>query len=223
MYLSKVRVNTNHTTARYLLELGAHNVYPAHQALWQLFRDETSRTFLFREELTASGMSEFYVLSKVAPIEHDAFTVQTKDFNPELKAQQRLSFRLRVNPTICITNSAGLSRRHDVLMHAKKNYLGRASASSTELEMSMHEAAHQWVGNDKRLQQWGVSLDALPEIVRYTQHRSMKRSGTKVQFSSVDFQGILTVNDPVAFMAQYEKGFGRAKAMGCGLMLIRKI
>jgi len=223
MYLSKVRINANHATARYLIELGANNVYPAHQAIWQLFPNQDTRTFLFREELTSSGFSEFYVLSKAGPIEHDAFTVQTKDFNPELKVQQRLSFRLRVNPTICITNSAGLSRRHDVLMHAKKSHLGRTSASPEELEMSMHAAAHQWVSNEKRLQQWGVSLDVLPEIERYTQHRSIKKSGTRVQFSSVDFQGILTVNDPVAFMAQYERGFGRAKAMGCGLMLIRKI
>ena len=222
MYLSKVRVNANYATARLLLELGANNVYPAHQALWQLFPDQDTRTFLFREEVSASGVSEFYVLSKVAPIEHNAFTVQTKALNPELKALQRLSFRLRVNPTICITNSAGLSQRHDVMMHAKKNHLGRTSASPKELEMSMHAAAHQWLSNAKRLQQWGVSLDVLPEIERYTQHRSIKKSGTRVQFSSVDFQGILTVNDPVAFMTQYEKGFGRAKAMGCGLMLIRR-
>jgi CRISPR system Cascade subunit CasE len=79
------------------------------------------------------------------------------------------------------------------------------------------------VATQARLSTWGVTLDALPDIERYTQHSSQKKGGHTIRFSSVDFQGMLTVADPQTFSHQYRLGFGRAKAMGCGLMLIRPI
>ena len=43
-----------------------------------------------------------------------------------------------------------------------------------------------------------------------------------MSFSTLDFDGILTVNDPAAFLLALSRGFGAAKAYGCGLMLIRR-
>jgi len=34
--------------------------------------------------------------------------------------------------------------------------------------------------------------------------------------------GALEIADPAAFLARLAQGFGRAKAFGCGLMLIRR-
>ena len=59
----------------------------------------------------------------------------------------------------------------------------------------------------------------------------LKRLGSSVQilqglapirFSVLDFTGVLEVRDPAAFLAAIARGFGRAKAFGCGLMLIRR-
>jgi CRISPR system Cascade subunit CasE len=38
----------------------------------------------------------------------------------------------------------------------------------------------------------------------------------------LDFEGVLEVTDPVRFLAALANGFGRARAFGCGLMLIRR-
>lgn len=42
------------------------------------------------------------------------------------------------------------------------------------------------------------------------------------QYGILDLAGILTVSDPAAFLTALGHGFGRAKAFGCGLMLIRR-
>jgi CRISPR system Cascade subunit CasE len=108
-------------------------------------------------------------------------------------------------------------------MHAKHQAKKNDITSSIEVKNLMDQAALHWIGDEKRLLSWGVTLDVMPEIERYTQHRSKKTSGHHVQFSSVDYQGGLTVADPEVFISSYTHGFGRAKAMGCGLMLIRPI
>jgi CRISPR system Cascade subunit CasE len=43
-----------------------------------------------------------------------------------------------------------------------------------------------------------------------------------VAFTTFDLEGEIVVDDPAKFLAQLPKGFGRAKAFGCGLMLIRR-
>ena len=42
-------------------------------------------------------------------------------------------------------------------------------------------------------------------------------------FGVMDFSGMLEVKDPARFLTQLAQGFGRARAFGCGLMLIRRI
>jgi CRISPR system Cascade subunit CasE len=39
----------------------------------------------------------------------------------------------------------------------------------------------------------------------------------------LDFEGMLVVEAPELFLASVAQGFGRAKAFGCGLMLIRRV
>jgi len=36
-------------------------------------------------------------------------------------------------------------------------------------------------------------------------------------------RGVVAVTDAAAFAAKVEMGFGRAKAFGCGLMLLRRV
>jgi CRISPR system Cascade subunit CasE len=223
MYLSKVSLLSSSQSAKELVKLGANGAYASHQLLWQLFTEQKERNFLYREEMTAGGLPQFFVLSETRPVINNAlFNVQTKSFDPQLSAGRRLAFKLRVNPTVCLKNEEGKSKRHDVLMNAKYQFKESGSTNQDEVKLLMDEAAHQWIAHPKRLEQWGIELGALPDIECYTQHKSLKKKH-RVQFSSVDFQGVLTVSNPAVFWEQYKKGFGRAKAMGCGLMLIRPI
>ena len=54
-------------------------------------------------------------------------------------------------------------------------------------------------------------------------HRALPRDGRRepIRFSVLDFEGVLEVTEPALFVTGLANGFGRAKAFGCGLMLIR--
>ncbi|OCA55000.1 type I-E CRISPR-associated protein Cas6/Cse3/CasE [Photorhabdus namnaonensis] len=224
MYLSKVVLRQSSQTANILAKMGANGVYTSHQLLWKLFSSDEKRQFLFREESGIIGLPVFYVLSRTSPqTQSPLFEVETKAFYPQLQAGQRLAFKLRVNPTICITDSAGKRRRHDVLMHAKFMARQQGETNQGKIKAVMDDAARNWLLNSRRMQQWGIQFDNLLDVEGYTQHRSVKKHGQKIQFSSVDFQGLLTVTNDELYLEQYAKGFGRAKAMGCGLMLIRSV
>ncbi|MFQ3191520.1 MAG: CRISPR system Cascade subunit CasE [Paraglaciecola sp.] len=222
MFLSKVQLLPSAQAGSELAKLSQNGVYAAHQLLWQLFSEEKERKFLYREEQDDFGLPQYFVISKEKPTPTPLFSIQSKAFAPQLMAGSRLAFKLRINPTICITSKEGKSQRHDVLMHAKhQNKLTTNTAE--QLRNLMEDAAIDWLADETRLTQWGIELDSVPNIIAYNQHQSKKRSGHKVQFSSVDFEGLLTIKDPAKFLKQYQLGFGRAKSMGCGLMLIRGV
>lgn len=224
MFLSKVTLASSAQSAIELAKLSKNGVYASHQLLWRLFPYEEQRNFVYREEQGVNGRPHYFVLSKNKPEPSDTlFEVISKPFSPQLSVGTRLAFKLRVNPTICMTDDEGKSRRHDVMMHAKKKAKISGIDSGTDINTLMEQAAHDWISDSKRLDQWGVTLDCIPDIESYDQHSSEKKRAQKIRFSSVNFQGLLTITDPKRFMSQYGKGFGRAKAMGCGLMLIRLV
>ena len=48
------------------------------------------------------------------------------------------------------------------------------------------------------------------------------KSAREMHIGVLDFEGTLTLLQPAAFLERLSGGFGRAKAFGCGLMLIRR-
>ena len=59
-----------------------------------------------------------------------------------------------------------------------------------------------------------------PPCSPQTQHRGRK---AEIQFSTVDFGGELAVKDAVRLTEALCAGVGRAKAFGCGLLLVRPV
>ena len=47
------------------------------------------------------------------------------------------------------------------------------------------------------------------------------KSRQMIQFSSVDYSGVLVVNEPTLFLQRLIQGYGKSRAFGCGLMLIK--
>ncbi|WP_100158469.1 type I-E CRISPR-associated protein Cas6/Cse3/CasE [Proteus columbae] len=225
MYLSRVTIGGSIDYLHSLLANERQSGYTIHQLLWQLFTEETERSFLYRVEMDKNGTPTFYILSSVPPImQHRFFKIEIKPFLPKLITKMKLAFSLRANPTICITDKEGKRHRHDVLMHAKKQaQLSANNYNQDDIHNLMQQAALNWISSEERLNKWGISLNHLPDIKAYTPERIKKSSGKIMAFSSVDYQGIFTIEDPALFWQQYQQGFGRAKAFGCGLMLIRAI
>lgn len=221
-----------HELAQPLKKSLTQSTYAEHQWLWQFFPStkEQSRDFIFRRHATEK-IPRFYVVSQRAPTAvGEAWQVQSRHYNPQLLEGQHLSFQLCANPVVTKKGSTGKSRRHDVVMEAKKHLL-------TERGLPGDAKWHDWKDEDskpllyelvqKTCIDWlntragkhgfrllEVSVDA------YQQNRAGKRD---IQFSTVDFSGELLVTDPALFRQTLFNGLGHAKAFGCGLMLVKKI
>jgi len=218
MYFSLVRISPNHLDE--FAKQFQHNHYQLHQLLWKLFQEKPNknRDFLFRQDTDKQGLPVFYVLSEYEPNPLiKTFLVETKPFNPQLKAGDQLAFSLRANPvrkSKCCDGSSQYAR-HDVVMHLKKTLseTEREQYSQAELEQ---QVGQQWL--TQRAEKNGFQL--LSVIAQgYQQHHFKKR---KIKISTLDFDGVLQITDIDKFKTALYQGIGSAKSFGCGLILIKR-
>ncbi|MFC3284071.1 type I-E CRISPR-associated protein Cas6/Cse3/CasE [Litchfieldella rifensis] len=232
MYLSRIRVDLNRLSREALFDIMGGGAYSAHQLLWQAFPDyDGARPFLFRQEMEddtehgkpPKGLPLFYVLSDREPeATSGLLDVQCKPLTPAFSVGDRLAFRLRANPTVARrVEGAKHSPRSDVLMVAKKPF-PPGQRTSTECVEAMDQAARDWLAT--RAERLGFHLPVTPEVGTYRQH-VLQKPGRRdaIQFSSVDYEGLLEVTDPGRLIEALARGIGRAKAFGCGLLLLRRL
>lgn len=211
MYLSRITLHTSELSPAQLLHLVERGEYVMHQWLWDLFPGGKERQFLYRRE-ELQGAFRFFVLSRARPAESAIFDVQCRPFAPELSVGQILRFTLRANPTIC---KAG--KRHDLLMEAKRQV--KTQLDSRDIWTYQQQAALEWLS--RQGEQNGFSLrEASVDAYRQQQIRREK-SRQMIQFSSVDYAGVLVVNNPALFLQRLAQGYGKSRAFGCGMMMIR--
>jgi CRISPR system Cascade subunit CasE len=195
----------------------------AHRLVWTLFGDQPDRRrdFLWREDRPG----QFIILSARKPDEGLLFTLETKPFAPRLEAGDHLRFMLRVNPTIthAVPDRAQPGKRDDVVMNALNSVPKEDRACKRKV--LIQSTAAGWLAC--RAERAGFAVLAL-QADGYDQIRILRdESGTRarfgpIRFSVLDLEGVLEVNDPALFLTSLASGFGRAKAFGCGLMLIRR-
>lgn len=189
----------------------------AHKLLWTLFADsgERKRDFLWRE----AQLGTFYLLSARQPEDrHALFDLDpAKPFAPALSPGDRLAFSLRANPTVSYkSGAAARGGRGDVVMHALKSVPpDERAARRGEL---VDSAGRAW------LERQGAKHGFALETLRVEGYRLLQppHRGSSMRIATLDFDGRLRVTDPDAFLQAVARGFGRAKAYGCGLMLIRR-
>lgn len=215
-YFSRVRLLAS-SAARLALarQQAAGAAYRDHALLWQLFSaEEQSRDFLFRRY--ADRPLSYYIVSDRMPqANSDLFAVETRPFDPQLEPGAWVRFDLRANPVIARKAADGRSRRHDVLMDARRT----VSSKDQQIE-AMDQAALQWV--KPRLVQAGLIVRESSVLsTGYTQHR-LHQKGRKISFSSLDYSGVAQVQDPSALHRTLTEGIGHARAFGCGLLLVRR-
>ena len=193
---------------------------PGHHLVWSLFADgsDRRRDFLWREMDTGV----FLILSTRCPHDpHGLFEIaEPKPFYPSLDTGDQLAFSLRANPVVRRRDpSRRRSNKHDVVMDAL-----RAHPPGTRAEKRF-DAARQQGLNWLERQAAKAGFMMRPNSVHidgYEQHHVARRGSQPMTFSTLDFTGLLTVNNPDTFLPALASGFGASKAYGCGLMLIRR-
>lgn len=189
-----------------------------HRLIWSAFAGDpgASRDFLWRAERQGA----FLVQSAHPPAESPFFSrVETRDHAPDLRAGDRLAFLLRANATKDLKGEK--RQRVDVVMNLLHG-LPKTERAVRRMNLAQ-EAGRDWLaGQGARA---GFSPNRV-EVQDYTTvtlpgHRGKRRG--EPRFGILDLAGEITVTDPQAFLAKLAQGFGRAKAFGCGLMLIRRV
>lgn len=192
-----------------------------HHLVWSLFADtaERKRDFLWRE----IGAGSFLILSARHPEDrHGLFDIsEPKPFTPVLEPGDRLRFSLRANPVVQRRHpERRRSVKHDVVMDGLR--------SLAEGERARHRLAAvsdkglAWLERQGAKAGFGFRSGDVA-VDGYDRHRiSRAGSAPPMSYSTLDYEGILSVTDPAALLPAVAQGFGGAKAYGCGLMLIRR-
>ncbi len=140
----------------------------------------------------------------------------TRPFPAEWTSGQRLGFELRARPILRSKDG----RERDVYL---------AAVDKNGNETPIREAVYaEWlkmqIAKDgaATLEDCGVNEFKLSASVRKGGKPSEgKRPSRRVTGPDVVFDGTLTVGDPAAFAAQLERGIGRHRAFGFGMLLLR--
>lgn len=291
MYFSRVRIRPDIYKSSKLAKVLEGNVYGCHQLLWDLFPEQGKRTFLYREEIAREqlgpspavrGEPVYYLVSQTKPVvaEGSLFSVNSKEYHPQLEAGQHLQFDCRVNPVI-----SRQGKKHDVAMDAQLQFLtslvkthsldgslpaktdkgvykkllleqggtalnaglnellaadlryaervGQVSGLAAKLDWAIKARVDQALANwmIKQGERCGFALltddNGLPKLQNsaYAWHGLQQKAvkkGEKSGFSSVDFTGELQITDPETFRQTLFTGLGRAKAFGCGLLMVKR-
>ncbi len=204
-----------------------HAVDAHHRLIWSLFPDrDATRDFLWR----ADGRGRFFILSQRPPTPSTLFRpLETTAFEPALAHGDRLAFLLRANATRSRRQTTEAGRRQqrvDLVMDALHGMPGQTQMSATEaserparrMEVARTEAT-VWLASQ------GQRHGFTPERVLvddYSVRRIPRGRRRPITLGMLDLRGTLIVNDGAKFLSKLTSGYGRGKAFGCGLMLIRR-
>ena len=190
-----------------------------HHMLWSAFATDPNqkRDFLWRAESDGS----FLTLSPRPPREGNELFAKpdVKLFAPSLEVGDLLDFQLQVNAT---RMKRGIGKRVDVVLDVICS-VPKQERAKERMAIAQKEGC-AW------LKRQGEKAGFTPHYVSADDYHTetLPRFGNEAKrrnrpdFGILDLSGQLEVTDPEAFLAQLVKGFGRAKAFGCGLMLIRR-
>lgn len=218
-----------------------------HQLLWTLMpltmqqAGKPGRTdggdkaaFLWR---AAEQANSWYLLGPKPREDSPFFDVEEpKPYGLDVEPGDRLSFDLVANATVnrLVDPEKGRAgrKRCDVVMDAlkaKERATGTTGDRAAHRQTAAAEALSGWLAeqggrNGFALNGFDLVSYRTVEIDRPRAGRGRASSARKGPLMGVGhMRGLITVTDPVAFAAKVTSGFGRAKAFGCGLMLLRRV
>jgi CRISPR system Cascade subunit CasE len=238
-FFSRIELDERHPAAgEAVVQVFSGTANGDHQFLWRFFSapEGHPRDFLFRrfEPQGERRQALYYCVSDrpaVAP--HPAWQVSSREYAPRVADGDHLFFDLRLNPTQAHKRE-GKSRRDDVVMHAKKRILAERGLTRwadlpqgdrPPLYELAGKAAREWLGADGAegfAARYGFRVGDKLRVDAYRQHRIARDGQAPITLSTVDLSGDLVVTDAGRFASALLTGVGRAKAFGCGLLLVRR-
>ncbi|MDE1145776.1 MAG: type I-E CRISPR-associated protein Cas6/Cse3/CasE [Azospirillaceae bacterium] len=186
-----------------------------HRLVWTLFGEDpdAARDFLYRE----AEPGHFLVVSSRPPqASTDIWALETKAYAPAPPEGAAYAFTLRANPAASVARPGARGLRVDAVMHARTQKGGPLTVEEKEA------AALAWLY--ARADRLGVAFEAERCAAAGYRKVTVPRKGAPpAQFALVDYDGVLRVRDPGRLAEALRGGVGRARAYGCGLLLLRPL
>lgn len=216
MYISRMLLTEK--GVRELVESGDQDAYGMHQFLWDSFPDtpKGSRPFIY--SVSADRRTVLCVSSAIPSGVDGRWAIESKEYEPQLGTGAVLSFHLHANPTVA-NSRTGKHQRHSVVMNARK--IG-TEVPGTPLMDTVSSAVTEWMVRKGSLNGFTVKPESLM-VSAYHSEECCKKDSRPLVITTVDIDGILTVEDPDLFRQALFRGIGTSKGMGCGLLLVKRI
>lgn len=209
MYLSRIILNVSHP----VVARAVGDLHALHRLVLQGFPDTDAGgagRVLHRLERTEVRTTHPILLvqsEKVpnwAPLENLALTIEgPKLFEPTFIDGQSLRFRLRATPT-------------------KKTFFGAEAAKPGHRRVAFFEESEQRAWLERKALESGFATADFRVIPLGWQSGRAPRGG-EIRHYAVDFEGTLTVTDPVVFAEALASGIGPAKGFGFGLLSVARL
>ena len=202
-------------------------LFQEHQMIWNLLPADAqaTRDFLYRRD-DSQAVPFYYLLSKRRPLESsDLLTCKTLRYQPQLVVGERLQFDLRVNAVKTYKETSGVKqRKRRDIVEAKVDFFKAQFSNPQERPSSdwiRYTAAQEWLSYQG--QKGGFTLTTL-SVDNWQAHTVIKpQDPNRRRLTSLDIKGELQVTDVESFETLLFSGLGRAKAFGCGLLLIKRV
>jgi len=234
LFLSRARLRRDVPAAALWRELAPRDddkrVATSHRLVWTLFADspDRERDFLWRE----AAPGTFYFLSTRAPEDrHNLFEIDPpKLFAPQLRVGDVLQFSLRANATVARRPQGASGERvrgkpSDVVMDALYR-IPKGREREAARRDAIGTAGLNWLRARGQGSGFRLPEDATDDGAGcLTSYRvvQLDHRNTRMRLGVLDFEGKLLVDEPARFLEAIARGFGRGKAFGCGLMMIRRV
>lgn len=223
MFISRVRLSEAPSAASLLRLVGDRlGPYETHRLVWSLFADQGDRRrdFLYRMD-QHDGRPEYHIVSSRPPEDrHNLFRIETKDFQPDLRAGDRLRVMTRINP-VWRKDVAGKQRKVDVVMDELQRRRAAGDDTSADRNAIAQETVPAWLDHQGDRSGFRLLRDAfVAESYEIAEFRS--RDGHAVRIAGVDCRAELEVVDADACRSMLFGGLGPSRAFGYGLVLARR-
>lgn len=212
MFLSEIKMR-DADAARFF----SANPYDWHKVVWSFFPGRADRDFLYRVDYTPRGI-RLMLLSAVQPVivhKGERYCFRSREIPESFLTHTLYRFQVRVNPTRRIKIDARTG------MQVEKGIRVPITGERELLE---------WF--ERKGKAGGFSLPGLRQaqdsayyisVVQEARLNFHKKGYGKAHHASVQFSGILRVEDADLFKKTFQHGIGSAKSFGFGLLMLQPL